>query len=78
MPQSMMLLEKPFKSSEEVFQKKRKVTVVSNAANNRSNKMRSEIGFSDREVISELDIGFQWISGKSLTEIFSKENERGI
>lgn len=38
------------------FQGKRRITCVSKAAN-RSNKMKSEIGFSDRKVIGEFDNG---------------------
>lgn len=47
--------EKSGKSREEVFQGKVRDTVVSNAADNRSNKKGPEVGFSCREVICELD-----------------------
>ena len=49
--------KKSCKSSEQVFQGKIRDTVVSHAADNRSNKMRSEIGLSNWEVIGELDNG---------------------
>lgn len=47
--------EKSSKSKEEVFQGKVRDTVVSNTADNKSNKKGSEVGFSDQEVICELD-----------------------
>ena len=40
--------------SREVFQGKVRDTVVSNAADNRSNKKGPEVGFSDQGVICEL------------------------
>lgn len=44
-----------YKSREEVFQGKVRDTAVSNTADNKSNKKGSEVGFSDQEVICELD-----------------------
>lgn len=41
--------------SKEVFQGNVRDTVVSNTADNKSNKKGSEVGFSDQEVICELD-----------------------
>lgn len=43
------------------FQGKRRITCVSKAAN-RSNKMKSEIGFSDRKVIGGIVFKFSFFS----------------